>query len=211
MPLTAINADECSRVSVCRFGFVHDLISVAAFRRPPLHHRLEFSSVPGRVEVRPLASGHLERAHHLFVHRNEAELRKIPYAGPERPSHVRFAAPLRKPPHTGSLSAPLIKPPPYAWTQWIGPEALISQVRSTAPFLEPRLPNVESGRLIELGRRFLAYSRQLGEHPAPQPQHRGAVAGLLRFLPRLSSRYCRHVRAYRCRYQNPRHRLARIA
>jgi hypothetical protein len=49
------------------------------------------------------------------------------------------------------LSAPLIKPSPYAWAQWIGPETLISQVRSTAPFLEPRLPDIESGRLIELG------------------------------------------------------------
>jgi len=44
------------------------------------------------------------------------------------------------PRHTGSLSAPTIKPPRPAWAQWIGPETLISQVRSTAPFLEARLP-----------------------------------------------------------------------
>ena len=47
------------------------------------------------------------------------------------------------------MSAPLIKLPRHAWAPWIGPETLISQVRSTAPFLEPRLP--EPGRLIELG------------------------------------------------------------
>jgi hypothetical protein len=29
MPLTAINADECSRVSVCRFGFVQGDLSPA--------------------------------------------------------------------------------------------------------------------------------------------------------------------------------------
>src|ERR1700735_5425521 len=55
------------------------------------------------------------------------------------------------PRHTGSLSAPTIKPPRPAWAQWIGPETLISQVRSTAPFLEARLPATEPGRLIELG------------------------------------------------------------
>jgi hypothetical protein len=49
------------------------------------------------------------------------------------------------------LSAPLIKPPGPAWAPWIGPETLISQVRGTAPFLAPRLPRTESGRLIELG------------------------------------------------------------
>jgi hypothetical protein len=49
------------------------------------------------------------------------------------------------------LSAPLIKPPRPAWAAWIGPETLISQVRSTAPFLAPRLPPTEPGRLIELG------------------------------------------------------------
>jgi len=47
--------------------------------------------------------------------------------------------------------SPLIKPPRPAWAQWIGPETLISQVRSTAPFLERRLPATESGRLIDLG------------------------------------------------------------
>jgi hypothetical protein len=47
------------------------------------------------------------------------------------------------------LPVPLIKPPRHAWAQWIGPETLISQVRNTAPFLEPRLP--EPGRLIDLG------------------------------------------------------------
>ncbi len=47
------------------------------------------------------------------------------------------------------MSVPLIKPARQAWAPWIGPETLISQVRSTAPFLEPRLP--EPGRLIELG------------------------------------------------------------
>jgi hypothetical protein len=49
------------------------------------------------------------------------------------------------------LSAPFIKPPRSAWDRWIGPETLISQVRGTAPFLEPRLPATEAGRLIELG------------------------------------------------------------
>ena len=53
--------------------------------------------------------------------------------------------------HTGSLSASPIKPPRPAWAQWIAPETLISQVRGTAPFLEPRLPAAEPGRLIELG------------------------------------------------------------
>jgi hypothetical protein len=41
--------------------------------------------------------------------------------------------------------------PRDAWSQWIGPETLIAQVRSTAPFLAPRLPAPESGRLIDLG------------------------------------------------------------
>ncbi len=49
------------------------------------------------------------------------------------------------------MSAPLIKPPRNAWDRWIGPETLLSQVRATAPFLEPRLAAAESGRLIELG------------------------------------------------------------
>jgi hypothetical protein len=55
------------------------------------------------------------------------------------------------PRNTGSLSTPLTKPPRDAWAAWIGPETLISQVRSTAPFLESRLPAAEPGRLIELG------------------------------------------------------------
>ena len=38
-----------------------------------------------------------------------------------------------------------------AWAQWISPETLIAQVRSTAPFLETRLRVTESGRLIEMG------------------------------------------------------------
>ena len=49
------------------------------------------------------------------------------------------------------MSAPPIKPPRPAWDRWIGPETLISQVRSTAPFLAPRLPAAEPGRLIDLG------------------------------------------------------------
>jgi hypothetical protein len=49
------------------------------------------------------------------------------------------------------LSAPLRNTPRDAWSQWIGPETLLSQVRNTAPFLESRLPPSESGRLIELG------------------------------------------------------------
>jgi hypothetical protein len=53
--------------------------------------------------------------------------------------------------HTGGLSAHLIKPFRRAWSQWIRPEALISQVRNTAPFLESRLVASEPGRLIELG------------------------------------------------------------
>jgi hypothetical protein len=55
------------------------------------------------------------------------------------------------PRNTGSLSTPLTKPPRDAWAAWIGPETLISQVRSTAPFLASRLPASEPGRLIELG------------------------------------------------------------
>jgi hypothetical protein len=49
------------------------------------------------------------------------------------------------------LSTPHIKPPRDAWAAWIGPQTLTSQVRSTAPFLESRLPSAEPGRLIELG------------------------------------------------------------
>jgi hypothetical protein len=49
------------------------------------------------------------------------------------------------------LSATPVKPPRHAWAQWIGPETLIAQVRSTAPFLEERLPATQAGRLIDLG------------------------------------------------------------
>src|SRR5579872_6109204 len=52
--------------------------------------------------------------------------------------------------HTGSLPD-LLHTPQHAWAHWIGPETLISQVWNTAPFLEPRLPAAESGRLIDLG------------------------------------------------------------
>jgi hypothetical protein len=38
-----------------------------------------------------------------------------------------------------------------AWAHWIAPETLISQVFNTAPFLESRLPEPESARLIDLG------------------------------------------------------------
>jgi hypothetical protein len=37
-----------------------------------------------------------------------------------------------------------------AWDQWITPETLLSQVRSTAPFLDARLPAREPSRLVEL-------------------------------------------------------------
>jgi hypothetical protein len=49
------------------------------------------------------------------------------------------------------LSKIVIKRPGEAWARWISPETLIAQVRSTAPFLEPRLCSIETGRLIELG------------------------------------------------------------
>jgi hypothetical protein len=48
------------------------------------------------------------------------------------------------------LATPNLKPR-YAWSQWIGPETLIAQVRSTAPFLASRSPGAESARLIDLG------------------------------------------------------------
>ena len=53
--------------------------------------------------------------------------------------------------HTDSLTAPSTKPPRNAWDRWIGPETLISQVHTTAPFLDARLPPAEPGRLIEMG------------------------------------------------------------
>jgi hypothetical protein len=59
------------------------------------------------------------------------------------------------------LSAPHLKPARDAWAQWIGPETLISQVHNTAPFLESRLPAVEPGRLIELGRSSNGFLRIL--------------------------------------------------
>jgi hypothetical protein len=49
------------------------------------------------------------------------------------------------------LSETLIKRRRDAWSQWISPETLIAQVRSTAPFLEARLPGAEPGHLIEMG------------------------------------------------------------
>ena len=49
------------------------------------------------------------------------------------------------------MSDTLIAPPSDAWSQWISPETLISQVQNTAPFLEPRLQTKESGPLPELG------------------------------------------------------------
>jgi hypothetical protein len=48
------------------------------------------------------------------------------------------------------LATPNLKPRD-AWSHWIGPETLIAQVRSTAPFLADRLPAAELGRLIDLG------------------------------------------------------------
>jgi hypothetical protein len=49
------------------------------------------------------------------------------------------------------LSLPEPKPQAAAWSHWISPETLISQVLSTAPFLEQRFPAPESARLIDLG------------------------------------------------------------
>ncbi len=63
--------------------------------------------------------------------------------------------------HTGNLIAPLTKPPRPAWDSWIGPETLLAQVRSTAPFLDARLPAPESGRLLELGHSPDGYLRIL--------------------------------------------------
>ncbi len=53
--------------------------------------------------------------------------------------------------HTGSLSVPLLTSARAAWDQWIAPETLLAQVRSTAPFLDARLPAREPARLVELG------------------------------------------------------------
>ena len=49
------------------------------------------------------------------------------------------------------MAETLIKQPRVAWAQWISPETLIAQVRSTAQFLEARLPVSEPGRLIDMG------------------------------------------------------------
>lgn len=53
--------------------------------------------------------------------------------------------------HNKGLPEPSLKPPRHVWSQWIGPETLLSQVRGTAPFLETLLPAAEPGRLIDLG------------------------------------------------------------
>ena len=50
---------------------------------------------------------------------------------------------------------------------------------------------------------------ELGEYSPPRSPPRRTAAGLLRSLPGLSSRHRRHVRAHRCRHENPRHGLAR--
>jgi hypothetical protein len=59
------------------------------------------------------------------------------------------------------LRAKLNDTPRDAWAHWISPETLISQVQSTAPFLEAQLPQPESGRLIELGGSFDGFRRIL--------------------------------------------------
>ena len=65
------------------------------------------------------------------------------------------------------MPANLIDTPRNAWAQWIAPETLVSQVQSTAPFLEAQLPPPEWRRLIELGgsvdgfRRILAGWRNI--------------------------------------------------
>jgi hypothetical protein len=66
---------------------------------------------------------------------------------------------LPQPRHTGNLSDILTKQD--AWARWIGPEALISQVRSTAPFLDALLPAREPGRLVELGLSPIGFLRIL--------------------------------------------------
>jgi len=38
-----------------------------------------------------------------------------------------------------------------AWSHWISPDTLLSQVHNTAPFLQPRMPSPECARLIDLG------------------------------------------------------------
>ena len=46
---------------------------------------------------------------------------------------------------------PIVEQPRLAWARWISPETLISQVQSTAPYIDALLPPVEPGRLSELG------------------------------------------------------------
>src|SRR5690242_16354774 len=53
--------------------------------------------------------------------------------------------------HTGCLPDVLTHASSSAWSRWISPETLLAQVRSTAPFLQSRLPAAEPLRLIELG------------------------------------------------------------
>ena len=59
------------------------------------------------------------------------------------------------------MSTTAVKPLREAWARWITPETLIAQVRSTAPFLEARLPAPEPGRLVELGRSSTGFLRIL--------------------------------------------------
>lgn len=82
------------------------------------------------------------------------------------------------------MAGPAIQLEREPWAHWISPETLLSQVFNTAPFLEPRLPAPESGRLIELGAtpegflRILASwknIRQAGLNPAEQLQDYFAV------------------------------------
>ena len=78
------------------------------------------------------------------------------------------------PRHTVSLSSPAAKPLRNAWDHWIGPHALVAQVRTTAPFLDPRLPAAEPGRLINLGHTPDGFLRILASwtsllHPSLSP------------------------------------------
>ena len=45
----------------------------------------------------------------------------------------------------------IVEQPRQAWARWISPETLISQVQSTAPYIDALLPPAEPGRLSELG------------------------------------------------------------
>jgi hypothetical protein len=53
--------------------------------------------------------------------------------------------------HTGELPEPIVEQPHLAWARWISPETLISQVQSTAPYIDALLPPAEPGRLSGLG------------------------------------------------------------